>query len=153
MRTKVLSQFGPLPHTLQKAPRMAEISLPRSGRVAAQAHFFAEPLDAAVDEAGRRGCFRSLEGGRVLAVGWGFYLHAKYSAHRLTTGVRVRYPPHAPPGVPTSARECAYLSDEGGGIGHVDVDLAVHEYRTYDFLLGRAGPRSRWGGAEGSFHV
>ena len=132
---------------------MAEISLPRSGRVAAQAHFFAEPLDAAVDEAGRRGCFRPLEGGRVLAVGWGFYLHAKYSAHRLTTGVRVRYPPHAPPGVPTSARECAYLSDEGGAIGHVEVDLAVHEYRTYDFLRGRAGPRSRWGGAEGSFHV
>ena len=72
--TKILSQFGPLPHILQEAPRMAEIGLPRAGRVAAQAHFLIEPLDAAVDEARPRGCLRAWEGGWVLALGWGLHL-------------------------------------------------------------------------------
>ena len=69
--TKILSQFGPLPHVLQEAPRMAEIGLPRAGRLAAQAHFLTEPLDVAVDEARRRGCLRAREGGWVLAPGVG----------------------------------------------------------------------------------
>ena len=87
----------------------------------------------------------------MLALGWGIHLHAKHAAHRLATGVRVRHPPDAPSRVPSSARERADLSDEGGGMGHVEVDLAVHEYCTDDF--GRAGARSGRGGAEGSFHV